>query len=324
MILSSFVSLAELFIEQQSASYLISKVFGVICSGLIYLPMQTISYITQVGNFSSLMKQIVNHQEHFLTPYDRRLLCLAFLSAFRLKVQESQIDEDALKWFEAAILTLHVQRVEEDIKGAQSSQSYTKDKRKKLFKETRSEEDKQDMKLYNMIVGRGIDLDKLLSDDESTNPQTADDELMGDMLRYMNSAKLSANRSVHKLQSPLNKVDEFGEFQKIFADFRTLLGLQLGPLVLDRISSIARECLAGVLKSQKMRFGGNGGVGVGGGEGTSAPAGVQVSAGGVGDEPQAARKIAKLKVRVAREPGEGVIGQGFGAAQGGLFGAQLN
>lgn len=311
MILSSFITLAELFIEQQSASYLISKVFGVICSALIYLPTQSISYISQVGDFSALMKQMVGHKDYFLTPYDRRLLCLAFLSAFRLKVQEGQIDEDALKWFEVSILTLHVQRVEEDIKGVQTANSQTKDKRKKLFKETRSEEDKQDIKLYNMIVGRGIDLDKLLSDDEPGDGQNDDDDIMGDMLRYMNSAKLSANRSVHKLQSPLNQVDEFAEFQKIFADFRLLLGDRLGPQVLDRISSIARECLKGVLKSHKLKF----------------ATGAEILVEGkpsLGEQPQAARKIAKLKARVSGAQPELQLGEGMQPASGGLFAPQLN
>jgi hypothetical protein len=284
-ILYGAISLADLLIRQQKETYLISKVFGVICSALIYIPDQTIKYTNSEGNFSTLMGQMVMSKQHFLTQYDRRLLSLALMSIFRLKVQQGQIDNDALRWFETAILTLHVQRVEEDLKGSKSAYHITKDKRKKLFKETRSEEDKQDIKLYNMIIGRGIDLDKLLEDDEPSSIKNEEDDMLHDILKYVDSAKLTANRSVHKLHSPINQVDEFSEFQKIFADFRLLLGERLGPQVLDRISSIARECLNGVLKSYKLKP-------------HAVAETLEEGLPGVAQQTQAPRKIAKLKDRL--------------------------
>jgi hypothetical protein len=282
--LSGAISLADLLIKQQKETYLISKVFGVICSALIYVPDQTIKYINSEGNFSTLMGQMMASKQLFLTQYDRRLLSLAFMSVFRLKVQQGQIDNDALRWFETAILTLHVQRVEEDLKGSKTAAHISKDKRKKLFKETRSEEDKQDIKLYNMIIGRGIDLDKLLQDDEPSSIKNEEDDIFHDILNYVDNARLSANRSVHKLHSPINQVDEFSEFQKIFADFRLLLGDRIGPQVLDRISSIARECLNGVLKSSKLK---------------PHPPNESIVEGlpGMAQVTQAPRKIAKLKER---------------------------
>lgn len=282
-----------------------SKVFGVICSALIFLPNQTIGFINSVGNFSSLMKTMVSCRNVFLTQYDRRLLSLALLSIFRLKVQQEEIDEDALKWFETTILILHVQRLEEEIKGLKAASLHTKDKRKKLFKETKSDEEKRDFTLYNMIIGRGIDLDKLLEDDEPSPNNNDADDILQDLINYVDSAKLSAQRSVHKLQSPLNKVDEFVEFQKIFSDFKLLLGVSLEPQVLERISSIARECLVGVLKSHKLTFGANS---------QQTIEGVPTLA----DQPNAPRKIAKLKERNTQTP------TGQFQVQGGMIPPHLN
>ena len=103
-------------VKLASDSYIYCRIYGIFCSAFIYMPIESISFLVNQNSFEELHKQLVNHSNNFTTTYDRRLFVLSMISVFREKLKQAQVDDIAIASLDNAILGLHVQRMEEDMK----------------------------------------------------------------------------------------------------------------------------------------------------------------------------------------------------------------
>lgn len=231
-------------IELGSDAYLYSRLYGVFCSAFVYAPAQGISYLVNKGVFEQFIRSLIAKQNAFITNYDRRLLILALISVFKEKLKQEQLDEIALNCLEAAILCLHVQRMEEDMRLTSTGPSIGKSKGDKK-KAPLNDIEKQDIAVYNFVKGKTYNLAEILMDDEDNKP---DDEI----LDFLVSKNREAQRSIQELESPIKSTDEFNEFRIVYSEVKNFFQEKLNPMILERISSSAKIVLPGVLQCQKV------------------------------------------------------------------------
>lgn len=232
-------------VDLASDSYLWSRLYGVFCSSFLFNPTQGISFLVKKGIFDKFIRSLVSKQNSFITNYDRRLLILSLMSVFKEKLKQEQLDEIALICFETAILCLHVQRMEEDLKLTSNGPSIGKgkgDKKKAAVNET----EKQDIAVYNFIKGRTYNLAEILMDDEDT--KSPDDEIM----EFLVGTGREAQKSIQDIESPIKGQDEFVQFRSMYLEIKDFFQEKLNPLILEKISSSAKLVLPGVLQSQKI------------------------------------------------------------------------
>lgn len=237
-----------LFIHSDRAlakSYLVGRAYGVFCSGIYYAPVRTISFLVKKNCLEAFVRKMISRRDAFLSYLDKRLLIAGLIGIFKLKCQEGQFDEFSLECLDSSILWLHVQRMEEEARLIHKTQQ----RRKGAGSEKLSLTEQQDINVYNYIQGKMYNIDKILAEDEMMKEeQNEDDEIM----EFMLSHKREAQQSIRDLHSPAKQIDEFHEFQTMFAELRQLAGSKLKEQVLMGLSSSAQLVLEGILQCRKV------------------------------------------------------------------------
>lgn len=244
-LLDHVASLAE-SLGVSSDSFLYSRLYGVFCSGFIYLPELTIGYLEKRQVLGDFLRTMNNKSNSFVTSYDRKLQILALLAIFKAKLRQETLDEIAVSCLDASILTLHVQRMEEDIKLSGNQKSLGKDDNTRGNRGPLNDSDKQDIAVYNMLKGKTYHLDQLLHD-EADNKQESDE-----ILEFMVGTDREAKRSLVNLKSKIMQIDEFREFVQMFAELKAFFREKLNQVIVEKLSSPARIVLPGILQCQKI------------------------------------------------------------------------
>lgn len=231
-------------VDVSSDSFLYSRLYGVFCSAFIYLPVIGIQFLVKRGQFDKFMHSMISKAHTFVTTYDRRLFTLALISLFKEKVKQEQLDETAIACLDAAVLHLHIQRMEEQKKLAADHISSSHMKGASHKKGPLNDTERQDIAVYNLIKGKTYNLHHVLMDDS----EEGQDEVM----EFLVSPNRAAQKSIQSLSSPIKDADEFGEFNSMFAELKSFFKDRLTTLIVDKLSSSARLVLPGILQCKKI------------------------------------------------------------------------
>jgi hypothetical protein len=188
---------------------------GVYLSALYLEPVVTITFLVRTNFLDTLINLIVSKSAYFICEYDRKLLVLGLMSLFSAKFKEKQLDELAQKCLECSILTLHIQRIEQN-----KQAGFYKSRVIKTSDET------EELKLYSAIQERFKTMAELqeedFDDDEEfgTDPEDEGDKEEMEVLKALMSNKGKANISLKSFTSDLLKINEFEYFIAIFREVK--------------------------------------------------------------------------------------------------------
>lgn len=227
-------------------SFLYSRLYGIYCSGFIYLPEITIGYLEKRQALDSFLKTLVARTNCFVTGYDRKLQILAVLAVFKVKLRAESLDATALACFDAAVLSLHVQRMEEDLKLSGQQKSLGREGKTEKSRHAPSEAERQDIAVYNLVKGKTYSLGQVLQEEVETKAESEE------ILEFLMGADREARKSLASIKSKVMEVDEFREFVQTFADLKAFFRERLNEVLLDKLSSAAKLVLPGVLQCQKV------------------------------------------------------------------------
>lgn len=244
-LLMEVVKLSEL-LTIASDSYLYSRLYGIFCSGFIYLPDITIGYLEKQKLLEAFLKTLSAKSNAFLTGYDRKLFILSMISIFKSKLRQEALDAIAIGCLDASVLNLHVQRMEEDLKLSNQQKSLGKDGKSLNPKPATSDAERQDIAVYNMIKGKSYSLSQVLQEEADSKDESEE------ILEFLMGSDRDAKKSIVNIKSKIIQVDEFREFIVMFNELKSFLGDKLNELILEKISSAARLVLPGILQCQKI------------------------------------------------------------------------
>lgn len=179
---------------------------GVFLSALYLEPILSIRYLIQQQKLDLLVNMIISKSAYFICEYDRKLLVLGLASLFSVKFREQQLDDLAMKCLECSILTLHIQRIEQN-----KSAGFYKSRVIKTSDET------DELKLFSAIQDKFKQMAELTEedyeddDDFGTDPEEEDKEEM-EVLKALMSNKGKANIPLKNFHSDVLKSNEFEYF----------------------------------------------------------------------------------------------------------------
>lgn len=227
-------------------SFLFSRLYGIFCCGFMYLPEITITYLEKKQAFDGFLGALTSKSNCFVTGYDRKLQILAMIEVFKAKLRSERLDSTAITCLDAAVLGLHVQRMEEDLKLSNQQKSLGRDSKSDKSKGSANEIDKQDIAVYNMVKGKAYNLSKVLQE-EADSPEEQEE-----ILEFLMGSDRDAKRSLTNIKSKVMKIDEFKEFIQMFTELKGFFREKIGDAIVDKLSSAARVVLPGILQCQKI------------------------------------------------------------------------
>lgn len=245
VLLEKVAELAE-NLNVASDSFLFSRLYGVFCSGFIYLPEITVGFLEKKQAFENFLKTLANKTNCFITSYDRKLQILAMLAIFKAKLRNEALDTTAISCLDTAILSLHVQRMEEDLKLSNQQKTLGREGKADHSKQPKNEGERQDIAVYNLVKGKTYNLGELLQE-EADNKEESEE-----ILEFLMGKDRVAKKSLENVKSKIMEVDEFKEFVQMFADLKAFFKEKLNEVLIEKLSSPAKLVLPGVLQCQKI------------------------------------------------------------------------
>jgi hypothetical protein len=200
---------------EQLVNYYKARLMGVFLSAFYLQPVLTIRYLVHRGLLDQLVSLIISKSAYFISEYDRKLLVLGLSSLFSAKFKEQQLDDLALRCLECSILTLHVQRIEQN-----KQAGFYKSRVIKTSDET------DELKLYSAIQEKfkamaEIYEEEFDDDDEfNSEPEDEADREEMEVLKALMSNKGKANISLKNFNSEILKANEFDFFINILKEVK--------------------------------------------------------------------------------------------------------
>ena len=194
--------------EDVGENFLKARLLGIILSALHYRPKQTCEFLKGEGLLDGMIKTIIERTYFFDESYDRKLLILGMLSLLKLICNEGINQTN--KQLVADILTSIVHNL-----------MIERMKRNKyhLKKASRYPTHKQDIEIYKnlrMIYAQKaeVPLDQIDEEDD----EDMDNDIFAYLLKNSNQSRLP----LVNLETPIQVIDEFKEFNDIFGVIRVI------------------------------------------------------------------------------------------------------
>jgi hypothetical protein len=207
-------------------NYYKARLMGVFLSAMYLEPILTIRYLIQQQKLEVLVNLIINKSAYFICDYDRKLLVLGLSSLFSVKFSEKQLDDLALKCLECSILTLHIQRIEQNkIAGFYKSRVI------------KTSDETDELKLYSAIQDKFRQMAQMTEEDYEdddefgTDPEEEGDKEEMEVLKALMSNKGKASIALKSFNTEVLKANEFEYFVGILRHMKVGLSYlgSLGP-----------------------------------------------------------------------------------------------